>query len=73
MNVYIPTGLEHKVDEYRKARKEETGKMMLRTTAVCELLELALADLKPTLPISDRVSALERQVSVLTTLVGVEQ
>ena len=35
-----------KIDVYRQIRKGQTGKMMTRNTAIGELLDAALADIK---------------------------
>ena len=57
-----PLTLEQKIDNYRRQRKLETGKMLTRETARCELLEKALAgqpDVPPVADVMTRIAALE--------------
>ena len=57
--------IEDRLLEYRKARKEQTGKMMFRETAIMELLQIALQDFSPPMPIEDRLRGIEQRLSVI--------
>ena len=65
--------LEARLLEYRKARKEETGKMMFRETAILELLRIALQDFSPPMPIEDRLREIEQRLAVLEIRVSPER
>ena len=57
--------IEDRLLEYRKARKEQTGKMIHRETAITELLQIALQDFSPPMPIEDRLRGIEQRLSVI--------
>jgi len=61
----LPDSLVKKIDEYRKRRKEETGKIIMRSTAIAELLTKALDGIEPASPIRDRVEELDRRLTAL--------
>jgi hypothetical protein len=61
----LPDSLVKKIDEYRKRRKEETGKIIMRSTAIAELLTRALDGIEPASPIRDRVEELDRRLTAL--------
>ena len=50
--IRLPDKLEKQVDVYRRNRKLETGKMVTRNSAVCEILERALSGVKDESPAS---------------------
>jgi hypothetical protein len=61
----LPDSLVKKLDAYRKQRKQETGKHIMRTTAIAELLVKALDGIEPASPICDRLAELESRVTAL--------
>jgi hypothetical protein len=65
--------IEARLLEYRKARKEETGKMMFRETAICELLQIALQNYSPPMPIEDRLREIEQRLAVLEIHISPER
>jgi hypothetical protein len=61
----LPDALITKLDAYRKQRREETGKIIMRSTAIAELLTKALDGIEPASPIRDRVEELDRRLTAL--------
>lgn len=62
---YIAPKTLAKLDEYRRAKKAETGKTVQRQTAINQLLESALEGVVPEMPLEQRVAELEKAVSGL--------
>jgi hypothetical protein len=54
-SISFPKDVEDRLIEYRKSRKPEVGKMMPRSTAITELLRVALTNLEPPKPIEERI------------------
>jgi hypothetical protein len=57
-----------KIDDYRRARKEETGKAVFRETAIYELIHKAVDGFSPPAPLTDRLTRLEERVMFLESL-----
>ena len=62
-HISLPDDVEKKLSEYRKQRREETGKLPFRETAIAELLRKALTGVEPEKTLSDRISDLEHRIS----------
>lgn len=67
MSFQLTRGLGKKIDDYRAARRAETGKVMMRTTAINELLLKALDGIEQPKPVSERLDDLEARLTVLET------
>jgi uncharacterized protein Yka (UPF0111/DUF47 family) len=63
--MYLPRDLETKLDEYRRQRKEETGKRPFRYTAILELLKKALAGVEPEKPLTKRIEEIEDRLDLI--------
>ena len=61
----LPDALVKKIDAYRKQRRKETGKIIMRSTAIAELLAKALDGIEPASPVRDRLAELESRVTAL--------
>lgn len=63
--IQLPNDLEERLHAYRNARKEETGKVLHRATAIVELLRKTLSDFEPPKPVTERLSELEKRIEQL--------
>jgi len=64
----LPAALLKKVDTYRKIRREGTGKVIMRSTAIAELLTKALDGIDPARPLCGRIEELESRVGALEAI-----
>lgn len=64
----FPKDIEDRLLEYRKARKDESGKMIFRETAIIELLRAALAGYQPPMPLEDRLKQIEDRLAMLESV-----
>lgn len=60
MSLRLPNDL--KLNEYRKQRKGETGKLPYRDTAIAELLRKALEGVEAPRPLTERVDDILRRL-----------
>ena len=70
MSLNLPRDLESKLDEYRRHRKDETGKRPFRDTAIVELLRTALEGFVPQQPLSDRIAKIEDRLDLIESDLG---
>ena len=70
MSLNLPRDLESKLDEYRRQRKDETGKRPFRDTAIVELLRTALEGFVPQQPLSDRIAKIEDRLDLIESDLG---
>jgi hypothetical protein len=61
----LPRDLETKLDEYRRQRKEETGKRPFRDTAILELLKKALEGVEPEKTLTKRIEEIEDRLDLI--------
>lgn len=70
MATTLPHDLELKLNEYRRQRKDETGKRPFRDTAIADLLRKALEGVELPKPLTERVQEIERRLDEIERDMG---
>lgn len=70
MTMHLPRDLELKLKEYRRQRKDETGKLPFRDTAITELLRTALEDVAVAKPLTKRIEEIEERLDLIERDMG---